>query len=40
MELTFSKLAKQYGPVRALQDVSFILTEGVHGLLGPNGAEK
>ena len=40
MELCFSHLHKCYGKVHALKDVSFTLTEGVHGLLGPNGSGK
>ncbi|MBE6928548.1 MAG: ATP-binding cassette domain-containing protein [Ruminococcaceae bacterium] len=40
MELVFDCLSKHYGAVQALQEVSFVLTPGVHGLLGPNGAGK
>lgn len=40
MELTVQNLVKQYSKKRALDDVSFTLTEGVYGLLGPNGAGK
>lgn len=40
MELTVKGLVKQYPKKRALDDVSFTLTEGVYGLLGPNGAGK
>lgn len=40
MELTVQNLTKQYPKKRALEDVSFSLTEGVYGLLGPNGAGK
>lgn len=40
MELTVHNLVKQYPKKRALDDVSFTLTEGVYGLLGPNGAGK
>ncbi len=40
MELTIQNLVKQYPKKRALDDVSFSLTEGVYGLLGPNGAGK
>lgn len=40
MELTVKELVKQYPRKRALDGVSFTLTEGVYGLLGPNGAGK
>ena len=40
MELTVENLVKQYPKKRALDGVSFALTEGVYGLLGPNGAGK
>lgn len=40
MRLTAENLVKQYPKKRALDDVSFELTEGVYGLLGPNGAGK
>lgn len=34
-------LFKQYGPIRAIEDVSFQVTSGeIYGLLGPNGAGK
>jgi ABC-2 type transport system ATP-binding protein len=33
-------LSKSYGPVRALDGISFDLREGPAGLLGPNGAGK
>ena len=40
MELTVQNLVKQYPKKRALDDVSFLLREGVYGLLGPTGAGK
>ena len=40
MELKIENLTKDYGTSRALEDFSFIFTEGVYGLLGPNGAGK
>ena len=40
MELTVENLVKQYPKKRALDDVSFTLTQGIYGLLGPNGAGK
>ncbi|MDA0352975.1 MAG: ABC transporter ATP-binding protein [Chloroflexi bacterium] len=38
--LEAERLEKQYGPVRALQGVSFVVEPGVTGLLGANGAGK
>jgi ABC-2 type transport system ATP-binding protein len=39
--LDVSRIAKRYGPVHAVEDVSFQVQQGeVVGLLGPNGAGK
>ena len=39
--LTIDKLSKNYGPVRALQAVSFTVEKGnIFGILGPNGSGK
>jgi len=38
--VVFNKASRWYGPVMALNDVSFELGPGVYGLLGPNGAGK
>lgn len=38
--VVFEKASRWYGPVMALNDVSFELGPGVYGLLGPNGAGK
>src|SRR5437868_15252085 len=39
--LTIDRLSKNYGFVRALNDVSFSVTKGtVFGILGPNGSGK
>lgn len=38
--VVFRKASRWYGPVMALNDVSFELGPGVYGLLGPNGAGK
>jgi ABC-2 type transport system ATP-binding protein len=38
--IVFKKASRWYGPVMALNDVSFELGPGVYGLLGPNGAGK
>jgi len=39
--LTIDKLSKNYGRIRALQDVSFNVEKGsVFGILGPNGSGK
>ena len=38
--VVFKKASRWYGPVMALNDVTFELGPGVYGLLGPNGAGK
>jgi ABC-2 type transport system ATP-binding protein len=39
--LSISNLSKHYGPVRAVNDVSFTIQKGyVYGILGPNGSGK
>src|SRR6187401_1161963 len=39
--LTIDNLTKYYGPIRALNNVSFNVPEGsVFGILGPNGSGK
>lgn len=38
MELVLQNVEKQYKTKKALADVSLVLTEGIYGLLGPNGA--
>lgn len=38
--IAFRGVSRWYGPVMALNDVSFELGSGVFGLLGPNGAGK
>ena len=40
MELTISELTKEFGSFRAVDRVSFTMTNGVYGLLGVNGAGK
>lgn len=40
MELTVENLYKNYGQKVALKGVSFVLGQGVYGLLGPNGSGK
>lgn len=40
MELSCHMLSKSYGNKRALSEVNFNLSPGIHGLLGPNGAGK
>ena len=40
MELTVRGLCKYYGDKKAVDNVTFTLTEGVNGLLGANGAGK
>ncbi len=38
--VTLDKITKDYGPLRALDDVSLTVGPGITGLLGPNGAGK
>ncbi len=38
--LRFEKVSKWYGPVLGISEVGFEIQEGVHGLLGMNGAGK
>jgi ABC-2 type transport system ATP-binding protein len=40
MELELKNLSKYYRSIKALDDVSCTLCEGIYGLLGPNGAGK
>ncbi len=40
MELSVCNLTKDFGRKRAVDNVSFKLSNGVYGLLGPNGAGK
>ena len=40
MELTIQNLTKEFGSLRAVDHVSFTMTNGVYGLLGVNGAGK
>ena len=40
MELTIQNLTKDFGNFRAVDRVSFTMTQGVYGLLGVNGAGK
>lgn len=40
MELRVEGLTRKYRKQKALQDVSFIMHEGIYGLLGKNGAGK
>ena len=40
MELTICDLTKEFGSFRAVDRVSFTMTNGVYGLLGVNGAVK
>ena len=40
MELTLSKLDKNFGKKKAVHNVSLKLNPGIHGLLGANGAGK
>ena len=40
MELTICDLTKEFGSFRAVDRVSFTMTNGVYGLLGVNGAGK
>ena len=38
--LEANSLTKRYGTTIALDDVDFQVTDGITGLLGPNGARK
>lgn len=39
--LTLNKLTKHYGPIKAVQELSFTIEKGnVYGILGPNGSGK
>lgn len=40
MEITLTQLTKNYGKIRALEDISLHISGGMFGLLGPNGAGK
>ena len=40
MELTIQNLTKEFGTLHAVDNVNFIMTNGVYGLLGVNGAGK
>lgn len=40
MEITITKLTKDYGKFRALDGISLTIPGGMFGLLGPNGAGK
>ncbi len=40
MELSVQNLTKNFGSKCAVDNISFILSYGVYGLLGPNGADK
>ncbi len=38
--LVVDRLTKQYGPIAALNQISFSITDGITGILGENGAGK
>lgn len=40
MKLEIRDLSKSYGDLKALDNISFELEDGIYGLLGPNGAGK
>ena len=40
MKLVIRELSKSYGKTKALDNISFEMTEGIYGVLGPNGAGK
>ena len=40
MVIEIENLTKEYGNIKALDNVSLKMTEGIYGLLGPNGAGK
>lgn len=40
MKLVIKELSKSYGKTKALDNISFEMTEGIYGVLGPNGAGK
>ena len=38
MQVRLEGVSKRYGSIRAVDDVTIELAEGITGLLGPNGA--
>lgn len=40
MELEFRDVTKQYGKVKAVNEINCVMGKGVYGLLGVNGAGK
>ena len=40
MQVRLESVSKRYGSIRAVDDVTIALAEGITGLLGPNGAGK
>lgn len=40
MKLQVEKLVKNFGDVKALDDINLVFEEGIYGLIGPNGSGK